>query len=114
MTTSNGANYAYFMSITTTASWLALAPKERFEFLEEVIKPLLARHPGVSMRFFDSEAFTTDSTDVILWETAEPLIYQSLVEDLRETSFWGTYFEINRIVPAIENAYALHYDVAPL
>jgi hypothetical protein len=40
--------------------------------------------------------------------------YQFLIEELRETRFWGTYFEIVEIVPAIENAYALYYAVEPI
>jgi hypothetical protein len=68
----------------------------------------------VKMRFFDAEAFSGRYTDVLMWETAEVKDYQCLVEDLRETLFWGTYFEIVEIVPAIENAYALYYEVEPL
>jgi hypothetical protein len=40
-----------------------------------------------------------------MWETSE---------ELRETQFWGTYFEIVEIIPAIENAYALYYEVKPI
>jgi len=66
------------------------------------------------MRFFDSEAFTSDCSDVILWETTDVLAYQALVDELRETDFWSTYFDVLQIVPAIENAYARHYDVEPV
>jgi hypothetical protein len=30
------------------------------------------------------------------------------------TAFWGTYFKIVEIVPAIENAYAIFNKVTPL
>jgi hypothetical protein len=40
--------------------------------------------------------------------------YQALVEELRETAFWGHYFEVVDIIASIENAYARHYDVDPL
>jgi hypothetical protein len=49
-----------------------------------------------------------------MWETGSILSYQAIVEELRETRFWGTYFEIMDIVASIENAYALHYQVDPL
>jgi Darcynin, domain of unknown function len=51
---------------------------------------------------------------VLLWETSDVQDYQSLVEDLRATLFWGTYFEIIEIIPAVENAYALFNGVNPI
>lgn len=107
-------NHSFFMLVRTTTTWLALSPTERFGFLGEVIAPLLGRHRAVSMRFFDSEAFHAGCTDVVMWETADVLAYQAVVEELRETPFWGTYFEVVDIIASIENAYALHYDVTPL
>ena len=66
------------------------------------------------MRFFDSEAFHAAYTDVVMWETATLLSYQAIVEELRETAFWGHYFEVVDIVESIENGYALHYGVDAL
>jgi hypothetical protein len=107
-------NHVFFMLVRTTPTWLAMSPPQRFAFLGETIMPLLARHPAVSMRFFDSEAFHANCTDVVLWETGSVMAYQAVVEELRETPFWGTYFDVVDIVPAIENAYAIHYGVDPL
>jgi Darcynin, domain of unknown function len=107
-------NHVFFMHVRTTNAWLALVPKDRFGFLEEVIKPILGRNPKVSMRFFDSEGFSADVTDVIMWESVEVMAYQAVVEELRETKFWGPYFEVVQIVASIENAYAIHYDVSPV
>jgi hypothetical protein len=45
---------------------------------------------------------------VIVWETADLGAYRSVVEGLRETAFWGEYFDVAHIVPAVENAYANH------
>jgi len=106
--------YTVFMAVRTTPTWLALSPKDRFAFLESDIQPLLARHSAVTMRFFDAEAFHARVSDVILWQTADLDAYQALVEGLRESRFWGTYFEIVDIIPARENAYANHYGVKPL
>jgi hypothetical protein len=117
MTTTNPnapVNYSFFMLVKTTPTWLAFTPDERFGFLGTTIAPLLEKHPDVSMRFFDSEAYHGRYTDVVVWETADPLAYQAVVEDLRETPFWDTYFEVVDIVPSIENAYARHYQVEPL
>jgi Darcynin, domain of unknown function len=104
-------NYVFFMQVRTTNEWLALAPPDRFSFLDAVIRPILARHPKVSMRYFDSEAFSAEVTDVIMWETTDVMAYQSVVESLRETRFWGTYFQMVSIVASIENGYAIHYGV---
>jgi hypothetical protein len=113
-TTSKELKHTYFMLVRTTTTWLQIAPKERFEFLESTISPILKKHPSVRMRFFDSEAFSGRFTDVLMWETTEVQEYQFLVEELRETLFWGTYFEIVEIIPAIENAYANYYGVVPV
>jgi chlorite dismutase len=102
------------MNVRTTTQWLALSPQERFGFLDEVIRPMLGRHSKVSMRFFDSEGFSADVTDVLMWESPDVMAYQAIVEELRESKFWGTYFDIVQIVASIENAYAIHYEVVPL
>ena len=99
------------MLVRTTTNWIALAPKDRFAFVATEIKPILERHRDVSMRFFDSEAFNGHFSDVILWETSGLLSYQAVVEELRETRFWDFYFEVREIIPSIENAYAIQYDV---
>lgn len=115
MTTSTKTiNHTFFMLVRTTNDWLKLTPKERFGFLGDVIVPILTSHPTVSMRFFDSEAFSSDFSDVVMWETGDVMAYQAVVESLRETSFWGHYFEVREIVASIENAYALHYGVDAL
>jgi hypothetical protein len=107
-------NYTFFMLVKTTTIWLQFDMQQRFDFLEDTIKPILKKHPAVKMRFFDSEAFSGRFTDVLMWETTAVKDYQSLIEDLRQTLFWGTYFEIIEIVPAIENAYAIFNQMAPI
>jgi hypothetical protein len=107
-------NHTVFMLVRTTRAWLDLAPKERFAWLGEVVAPILGRHPAVSMRFFDSEAFTARFSDVVMWETADILQYQAVVEELRETNFWDGYFEVVEIISSIENAFELHYGENPV
>jgi Darcynin, domain of unknown function len=104
-------NHVYFMLVKTTTNWLQIPTNQRFEFVTTIIAPIIAKYPTVKMRYFDSEAFSGRYTDVIMWETAHVRDYQSLVEQLRETLFWGTYFEIVEIVPAIEDAYAIFNQV---
>jgi hypothetical protein len=107
-------NHTFFMLVRTTRPWLDLAPADRFSWLGTVIAPILGRHPGVSLRFFDSEAFNAQYSDVIMWETSDLMKYQSVVEELRETKFWGYYFEVVDIVASIENAFEIHYGKNPI
>ena len=104
----------YFMLVKTTNLWLQMKPKERFEYIDAHIRPLVNKRTAVNLRYFDTEAFSGRVTDVLLWEATDLQEYQALVEELRETLFWGTYFEIVDIIPGIENAYASHYQVEPL
>jgi hypothetical protein len=106
--------YTLFMSVRTTPEWLRLSPADRFGFLGKEIAPILKAHPEVRMRFFDAEAFSARVSDMVVWETADLDRYRSLIDGLRETRFWDTYFEVVDIVPAVENDYASHYRVAPI
>jgi len=110
-TTTTPVNYVFFMHVKTTNTWLGMAPAERFAFVDATLRPLIARSPDVSMRYFDSEAFNARCSDVIMWETADPLAYHFVVEELRENGFWGQYFEVIEIVASIEDAFALNYGV---
>ena len=106
--------FTIFMLVKTTPTWLELRPQERFAFLQNDIEPILKEYPTVKMRFYESEAFISDVTDIAVWETADLGAYQSVVEELRESKFWSAYFDVVSILPAIENAYLRHYDVAPI
>jgi hypothetical protein len=106
--------YTIFMLVKTMPAWLALNPAERFAFLGETITPILRRHPAVRMRFFDVEAYSARSSDVVMWQTETLAQYESVVENLRETRFWDDYFAVLDILPGRENAYADHYQVAPI
>lgn len=105
--------FTMFMLVKTTITWLKLEPKGRFDFLDKTIQPILKSHPNVKMRFYDSEAFSGSASDIIVWTTNDLRSYQHLVEKLRESIFWGTYFDVLNIIPTIENAYAEMYDVKP-
>lgn len=106
-----------FWLIKTTPEWLQLPPQGeggRFAFGKTVLNPILARYPGARMAFFDSEAFTADCTDVMVWTVTDLEHYNGVVNDLRETKFWSSYFTIEKIIPAIENEYAKHYKAEVL
>jgi hypothetical protein len=79
-----------------------------------VLNPILARYPGARIGFFDSEAFTADCTDVMVRTVTDLEHYNGVVNDLRETKFWSSYFTIEKIIPSIENEYAKHYKAEVL
>lgn len=106
--------HTIFMLVKTTTAWLALPTAERFAFLSKAIQPILAAHPTVRMRFYDSEFFSARVSDVVVWETTDLPAFRGLVDRLRETKFWGTYFDVVEIVPAVENSYADINNVAPI
>jgi hypothetical protein len=108
------STFTVFMHVKTTQAWLALSPERRFAFLGETIEPILGKHRAVRMRFFDTEFYSAEVTDVIVWETKDLAQYQSIIEALRETPFWGQYFEVVSILPGVENAYADAYDREPV
>ena len=106
-----------FWLVKTTPEWLALPPHGedgRFAFGKNVLDPILARNSGAKMRFYDSEAFSADCTDVMVWTVTSLEDYNGAVNELRETKFWSFYFSIEKIIPAIVNEYAKHYQTAIL
>lgn len=106
--------HTIFMLTRATANWLALTPKERFAEVDRLLRPVLAAHPDVKLRFFDSEWYSARISDVMIWQTENLDSYRSLIEGLRETPVWGVYFEIVEIIPAVENGFARHYGADAL
>ncbi|MEC9347540.1 MAG: darcynin family protein [Pseudomonadota bacterium] len=105
--------YSLFMLVRATPAWLALPPPERSGWFDRIVRPLLARRPAVRLRYFDAEFFHARISDVMLWQTGDLDAWRALVEDLRETPFWGHYFEVLEIVPTVEDAWSTHYGAAP-
>jgi hypothetical protein len=104
--------YTFFMLVKTTPRWLQAPESVRTAFMKDEVMPLLKRWPDVTLRYYDAEFFTTRCSDVMVWETKNLVAYQALVEKLRDTFFWDTYFEIVEIIPAMEVASA-SLDNAP-
>jgi hypothetical protein len=100
-----------FMLVRTTGRWLAHTPAERDRFVREVLRPILGRHRATRLRYYDAEAYCAETTDVLVWETTDDTDYRAVVEDLRETPFWGGYFEVRQIILAVEDDFARHYGV---
>lgn len=107
----SSAPQTVFFLVRTTRAWLQLTSGQRHEFVDAILRPLLARYQEVQLRYFDAEAYCAQATDVLMWEFREASAYRALVEELRETPFWGEYFEVQDIVPCFEEDFARHYGV---
>ncbi len=98
--------YTFFMLLRATPAWLKLPRRQRAAFAEREITPLLARHLGVSLRFYDAEAFSGRCSDVAIWETDDLQAWSFLVDALRDSAFFAEpYFELLDIIPAIEDGW---------
>jgi hypothetical protein len=100
-----------FFLLQTRPAWLAKTPTERDRFMRDTLLPLLDRRRGVKLRYFDAEAYSAAVTDVLMWQVTVEADYRALVEDLRETRFWGHYFDVLQILPTVEDGFATHYRV---
>ena len=104
--------YTFFMLLQSMPDWLKLSRADRRRFNEEHIRPVLARYPQVTMRFYDAEAFSGRCTDVAVFETGDLQAYSFLVDGLRDTAFFShPYLQVLDFVPAVEDGY-VEYDKA--
>jgi hypothetical protein len=104
--------YTFFMLLRSAPDWLKLGRADRQRFLVEQVRPVFARYPAVTMRFYDAEAFSGRCTDVAVFETDDLQAYTFLIDGLRDTPFFShPYFEVLDIVPAVEDGYVA-YDRA--
>jgi Darcynin, domain of unknown function len=104
-------HWAFFMLVRATRAWLDLTFPQRTAFVEEKMKPLLI-HAEVRLRYFDAEYFHAKVSDVLLWETTDPVAYQAVIQGLRDTVYWNGYFDIVDIIPAVEDDYAAQHGIA--
>ncbi|MDD9945256.1 MAG: hypothetical protein OXU20_29705 [Myxococcales bacterium] len=100
-----------FFLVMATPAWLAMTPAERNATTRKTLGTVLRRHPEVRLRYFDAEAYNARVSDVLMWEVNSEGAYRALVEDLRETPFWGHYFNVREIVMAVEDGFSKHYGV---
>lgn len=110
------ARRVVFWLVKTTPAWLAkpdAGEDGRTEFMRQVFMPILARHPRTTLRYFDTEAYSAWCSDVMMWRVDDMDDYDGLVEALRETAFWDTYFQVLHILPGVEDGYARNYDADP-
>ncbi|QIS12816.1 darcynin family protein [Nocardia arthritidis] len=106
------AGVTAFMLVKTTPEWLALSIDERIAaFTTEILPAVREKAKDVRSRFFDTEFYSAQVTDVWMWEARDHHAYELVIEALRETPFWDRYFEIVALLVGVENAYAKNYGI---
>jgi hypothetical protein len=100
------ASFTAFMLLTALPAWLSRTRPERERISEETLGAALGRHPGISMRFFDAEAFSGRCSDVAMFTTDDLSDYYVFVEELRDGPlFTVPYFKVEDVILTIEDGH---------
>lgn len=95
--------YTVFVHVKTRDAWLKLTVPERLSYIGKDVFPILARNPLVKMRFHDAEFYSARLSDVMVFETTDLIQYERVIDDLRDSAFWHTYFDVLDIILTSEN-----------
>lgn len=99
-------NHVFFIFLKATPAWLRLSREQRRALAAQHLQPVLQASEGLTMRYFDAEAFTAACSDVMMTETHDPAKHYFFMERLRDTPLISApYFEVVQIVPAMEDGY---------
>jgi hypothetical protein len=99
--------FTIFMLLRSSPAWLTLDRAARAAFVETQVRPIFSARPEVTMRYFDAEAFHGRCTDLMVFETADLIAYNHLIEALRDTDLLGgvPYFEVLDVIPSLEDGW---------
>jgi hypothetical protein len=79
--------FAYFH---VTPEWLSLTKDERIATRDRAFIPIFSRYrEQVSIRLFDTWAFTHTSTDMLMFETPNLMAYYALMDELKNTEIFS-------------------------
>jgi hypothetical protein len=95
--------FTVFVHVKTRDAWLKLTVPERLSYIGKNVFPILARNPLVKMRFHDAEFYSARLSDVMVFETTDLIQYERVIDDLRDSAFWHTYFDVLDIILTSEN-----------
>lgn len=74
-----------------------------------MVSEIAARHPDVSLRWFDADALGHGYSDFVVCEFSEMARYHFLWEELRDTALFSTpYLHIKDVILGIERGYELY------
>ncbi|WP_158968602.1 darcynin family protein [Chachezhania sediminis] len=97
-----------FLMLRANPSWLALPRHERSRIGEAALAEAFGEFgdKGLSLRFFDAEAFNARVSDVAMIEAGDPKTWYFAMERLRDSPLIADgHFEVVEIVPAFEDGY---------
>lgn len=99
--------YTILMLYDISEHWLRLSHKEREQFNHEVLEPLIQRYTdSLTVRLFDSEAFSGSCSDFALFETSNLQEFYFFIEALRDTRFYTVpYIHVRDIIMGIEGGF---------
>jgi hypothetical protein len=98
-------NFTFVVALEFEPAWLALGRDVRRDWAGRVAA-IAARHPTVTTRWFDADAFGRGYTDFAICECADPEAYHALWEELRDTELFSTpYLRIRDVKFGIERGY---------
>lgn len=93
-----------FLLLRAAPGWLQLGRKERGRVADTALGGL--KSLGVTLRYFDAEAFSARCSDVAMIETDDPKDYYFAMESLRDSPLIAKgYFEVVDIIPAFEDGF---------
>ncbi len=86
--------------------WLALPRSKRNEYAKQ-LEEIIARHPLVSVRFFDAESLPgANYTDFVVCETSDLQAYHFMWEEIRDSNlYYEGFFKIKDVVLGFEEAF---------
>jgi hypothetical protein len=103
---STGLHHVVFVHLSALPAWLELSREQRHDVIDRHAIPILARYPEVSVRWIDLEAFTADSSDLLLAETQDLRSWYHMFEALRDIPlFTVPYFRLDRLLIGAENGH---------
>lgn len=107
MATQTATHYTIIVRLTALPAWLQLPRRQRQQFQQEIIAPVLAKYnQQVQVRWLDAEAFNAACSDIALFETDDLRTYYFLMEELRDTEFFAKpYFRLEDITIGMEDGY---------
>jgi hypothetical protein len=102
--------FTVFMLLKAAPEWLGFTVARARALAQEALTPTLRKHASkVTLHYFDLEFAATRVTDIWIWCAKDVHAYHSLLEDLREDTFWKRYFKVVEILAGVEEAHGRNY-----
>lgn len=99
--------WTIFCHFYVTPEWLSLTKPERIAVRDRCFTPIFLRYrEQVSLRLFDTWAFTNSSTDIIMFETGDLQAYYAFMDELKNTEIFSKHMlRRGETVVAIEDSF---------